>query len=234
VGERDGHLRPAEWLWHRRLDRHDLPEKQFLFPPGTEVSIPPPQDDIDGLQSILELRVAPLVPLIIIFGFFVHWLLVLLATTRIAESPPKVVTINCRVISTWMPWAFLLQELLELLLRCRLLASRGMIRNHDEIIWLALSGWTRIFPLALVVVVVMRTPKISILAPRELLPHLLLLLGPVVHHVMQPRNSLRPVPPEVSIDVWIGDAVVEAEDDVLLQDIRDGGSEIKETACVGS
>jgi hypothetical protein len=78
-----------------------------LFPPRTEVSISP-EDDVDGLRSILELRVVPLVPLVIIFGFFVHWLLVLLAATRIAECPPEVVAIDCRVIGTWMPWAFLL------------------------------------------------------------------------------------------------------------------------------
>jgi hypothetical protein len=69
-----------------------------------------------------------------------------------------VVTINCRMIGIWMPWAFLLQELLELLLRRQLLASRGMIHSRDEIIWLALSGWTRIVPLAFVVAVVVRTP----------------------------------------------------------------------------
>jgi hypothetical protein len=115
-----------------------------------------------------------------------------------------------------MPWAFLLQELLELLLHHRLLASRGMIHSRDEIIWLAFSGWTRIVPLALVITVIMRTPRIAIIVPREPLPHLLFLLGPVVHHVTKPRNSLRPVPPEVSVDAWIGDAVVEAVDDVLL------------------
>jgi hypothetical protein len=138
--------------------------------------------------------------LVIIFGFFVHWLLVLLATTGIAESPPEVVTINFRVIGTWMPWAFLLQKFLALLLHHQLLASRGTIHSRHEIIWLALSGWTRIVPLALVVAIVMRTSQIAILVPREPLLHLLLLLGPVVHHVTQPRNSLRPVLPEVSVD----------------------------------
>jgi hypothetical protein len=172
--------------------------------------------------------------LVIFFEFLVHGLLVLLATTGIAESPPKVVTINCRMIGPWMPWAFLLQELLELLLRSRLLASRGMIHSRDESIQLALSGWTRIVLLALVIAVVMRAPQIAILVPREPLPHLLLLLGPVVHHVMQPRNSLWPVQPEVSVDAWIGDAVVEAVDDVLFRDIRNGGVDIEETACVGS
>jgi hypothetical protein len=66
-----------------------------------------------------------------------------------------------------MPWAFLLQELLELLLCHRLPALRGTIHSRDEIISLALSGWTRIVPLAFVVAVVVRTPQIAILAPRE-------------------------------------------------------------------
>jgi hypothetical protein len=137
------------------------------------------------------------------------------------------------MIGIWMPWAFLLQELLKLLLRRRLLASRGMIHSRDEIIWLAFSGWTRIVPLALVIAVIMRMPQIAIIAPREPLPHLLFLLGPVMHHVMKPRNSLRPVPPKVPIDAWVGDAVVEAVDDVLLRDIRNGGADIKEVACIG-
>jgi hypothetical protein len=171
--------------------------------------------------------------LVDIFGFFVHWLLVLLATTRIAECPPEMVAIDCRVIGTWMPWAFLLQELLELLLGHRLLASRGTIHSRDEIIWLAFSGWTRIVPLALVVAVVLRTPQIAIIAPREPLPHLLFLLGPVMHHVMKPRNSLRPVPPKVPVDALVSDAVVEAVNDVLLRDIHNGGADIEEAACIG-
>jgi hypothetical protein len=55
-----------------------------------------------------------------------------------------------------------------------------------------------------------------------------------VHHVTQSRNSLWPVPSKVSVDAWIGDAVVEAVDDVLFRDIHDGGTDIEETACVGS
>jgi hypothetical protein len=108
-----------------------------------------------------------------------------------------------------------------------------MIHSRDEIIWLALSGCTRIVPLALVVAVIMWTPQIAIIAPWEPLPHLLFLLRPVVHHVTKPRNSFRPVPPEVSIDAWVGDTVVEAVDDVLLRDIRNGGMNIEKTACMG-
>jgi hypothetical protein len=76
-------------------------------------------------------------------------------------------------------------------------------------------------------------PQIVILVPREPLPHLLLLFGPVVHHVTKARNSFWPVPPEVSIDAWVGDAVVEAVDDVFLRDVRDGGANVEEMMCVG-
>jgi hypothetical protein len=108
-------------LWYRRLDRHDLSKEQFLFPPGTKVLVAP-EDDVDGFRCILKLCAVRFVPLVILFGFFVHWL-VLLATIGIAECPPEVVAINYRMIGTWMPWAFLLQELFELLLRRSLLAS---------------------------------------------------------------------------------------------------------------
>jgi hypothetical protein len=33
---------------------------------------------------------------------------------------------------------------------------------------------------------------------------------------MKARNSFRPVPPEVFVDAWVSDAVVEAVDDVFL------------------
>jgi hypothetical protein len=55
-----------------------------------------------------------------------------------------------------------------------------------------------------------------------------------VHHVTKPCNNLQLVLPKVSVDAWIGDAVVEAVDDVLLRDIRNGGTDIEETACIGS
>jgi hypothetical protein len=95
-------------------------------------------------------------------------------------------------------------------------ASRTLPASLDVIIWLALSRWTRVVPLALVIAVVIYTPQVAIIAPREPLPHVLFLLGPVVHHVMKPRNSFWSVPPEVSVDAWVGDTVVEAVDDVFL------------------
>jgi hypothetical protein len=77
--------------------------------------------------------------LVVLFGFFIRWL-VLLAATGIAECPPEVVAINYRMIGTWMSWAFLLQEFFELLLRRCLPASRRTIHSSDEVVWLALSG----------------------------------------------------------------------------------------------
>jgi hypothetical protein len=99
-----------------------------------------------------------------------------------------------------MPRALLLQELFKLLLRHRLLAPWGMIHSRDEIIWLALSGWTRTVPLAFVIAVIVWAPQIAILAPWEPLPHFLLLFGSIVHHIMKARNSLRPVPPKIPVD----------------------------------
>jgi hypothetical protein len=169
--------------------------------------------------------------LVILFGFFFRWL-VLLATTGIAECPPEVVAINCRMIGTWMPWKFLLQELFELLLRCSLLGLRRMIYSRDEVIWLALSGWTRVVPLALVGMTVICAPQVAVIASREPLPHLFLLLGPVVHHVTKPCNSFRSVLPKVSVDALVGDAIVEAVDDVFLRDIRNGGAQVKKMTCI--
>jgi hypothetical protein len=99
--------------------------------------------------------------------------------------------------------------------------------------WLTFPGWTRKVPLAFVVAVVVWAPQIAILTLRELLPHLLLLLGPIVHHITKARNSLRPILPKISIDAWVGDAVVEAVDDVVLQDVRDGGANVEEETRVG-
>jgi hypothetical protein len=179
----------------------------------------------------LKLRVAPLI--LVILGFFVRRLLVLLATTGVAERPPKVVTVNGGMIGTWVPRALLLQELLKLLLRRRLLAPRRTIDSRDDIIWLSFPGRTRKVPLAFVVAVVVWAPQIAILTPRELLLHLLLLFGPIVHHTTKAWNSLRPVPPEIPVDARVGDAVVETVDDVVLRDVGDGGANVEEAACVG-
>jgi hypothetical protein len=171
--------------------------------------------------------------LIIILGFFVSRLLVLLSASGVAERPPKVVAVDGGVVGDRVPRALLLQELLELLLRCRLLAPRRTIDGRDDLIWLSFLGWPQKFPLALVAAVVVWAPQIAVLTPREPLPHLLLLLGPIVHHITKARNSFRPVPPEIPVYARVGDAVVEAVDDVLLRDVRGGGANVEEAMRVG-
>jgi hypothetical protein len=126
-----------------------------------------------------------------------------------------------------------LQELLKLLLRRRLLAPRRTIDSRDDLIWLSFPRWPRKVPLALVTAVVVWAPQIAVLAPLEPLPHLLLLLGPVVHHITKARNSLWPVPPEIPVYARVGDAVVEEVDDVVLRDVRDGGADVEEATRVG-
>jgi hypothetical protein len=132
-----------------------------------------------------------------------------------------------------MPWALLLQELLKLLLHRRLLAPRRTIDSHDDLIWLLFPGWPRKVPLALVAAVVVWAPQIAVLTPQEPLPHLLLLLGPIVHHITKARNSFWPVPPKIPLYARVGDAVVEAVDDVVLRDVRDGGADVEEATHVG-
>jgi hypothetical protein len=38
-----------------------------------------------------------------------------------------------------------------------------------------------------------------------------------MHHITKARNSLRPVPPKIPVDAWVGDAVVETVDDVVTE-----------------
>jgi hypothetical protein len=54
-----------------------------------------------------------------------------------------------------------------------------------------------------------------------------------VHHITKARNSFRPVPPEIPVYAQVGDAVVEAIDDVVLRDVRDGGANVKKMTRVG-
>jgi hypothetical protein len=171
--------------------------------------------------------------LIIILGFFVSRLLVLPSATGVAERPPKVIAVDGSMAGARMPWALLLQELLKLLLHRRLLAPRGMIDSRDDFIWLSFPGWPRKVPLALVAAVVVWAPQIAVLTPREPLSHLLLLLGPIVHHITKAYNSFRHVPPEIPVYARVGDAVVEAIDDVVLRDVRDGGADVEEATRVG-
>jgi hypothetical protein len=80
-------------------------------------------------------------------------------------------------------------------------------------------------PLVVVVVVAMLQEAVALLV---------LLVRPSFHHVVEPCNGLGLVAAKISKESLVGDAVVEAVDDVLLGDVGDGGASVKEAAIVGS
>ena len=58
---------------------------------------------------------------------------------------------------------------------------------------------------------------------------LLFLVGPLQHHVVEGHNRLRSVSSEVAIELLSGKAVVEAVDDVVVDDVGDGGARVEES-----
>jgi len=62
---------------------------------------------------------------------------------------------------------------------------------------------------------------------------LLLLVRPVCHHVRECPDGLGVLPAEISIEVPVGKAVLEAVDDVLIGDVGDGGMCLEEATSVG-
>jgi hypothetical protein len=62
---------------------------------------------------------------------------------------------------------------------------------------------------------------------QEVITLWILLIHPSLHHV-QPCDGLRSVAAKISKESLVGDAVVEAVDDVLLKDVIDGGACVKE------
>jgi hypothetical protein len=62
---------------------------------------------------------------------------------------------------------------------------------------------------------------------------LVLLVSPPCHHVTQLHGSSRAVAPEVMVCVLREEAVLEATNDVLIDDVGDGGAPLEETPCVG-
>jgi hypothetical protein len=53
-----------------------------------------------------------------------------------------------------------------------------------------------------------------------------------VHHIPEASHGLGPIAPKVPVDAWVGDAVVEAVNDIFFGDVCDGGSNIEETTRV--
>jgi hypothetical protein len=67
-----------------------------------------------------------------------------------------------------------------------------------------------------------------VIALREMIALLLLLVRPSLHHVAEPHDGLGSITTKISKESLISDVVVEAVDDVLLEDVSDGGTYVEE------
>jgi hypothetical protein len=131
--------------------------------------------------------------------------------------------------------ALLVQDLYELLLLApRLLALRVAVNSRDEIILLVLLGGSRVVPPAFVgaIVVVPFAPVVGV--PLGVaVAFLVLLVTPSLHHVMKFHDGVGPVASKVAVEVPLGEAILEAVDDVLVEDVGDGGTGVEEALGVG-
>jgi hypothetical protein len=100
------------------------------------------------------------------------------------------------------------------------------------VVWLALSGVPQVVPLAFVKVVI-AIALLVVVALREAVIFLVLLVSPPYHHVTQLHGSSWAVVPEVMVRALREEAILEATNDVLISDVGDGGACLEETWCVG-
>jgi hypothetical protein len=114
----------------------------------------------------------------------------------------------------------------------RLLATWIALDSCDFLVWLALSGIPRVVPLALVEVGV-AIALLVVVALGEAVVLLILLVSPPCHHIMQLYGSSQAIAPEVVVCVLREEPVLEAADDVLLDDVGDGSARLEETPGVG-
>jgi hypothetical protein len=81
--------------------------------------------------------------------------------------------------------------------------------------------------------VVVAVALLVVVALREPIVLLVLLVSPPCHHVAHLHGSSRAVASEVMVSVFREEAVLEAADDVLVGNIGNGGSHLEETPGVG-
>jgi hypothetical protein len=81
--------------------------------------------------------------------------------------------------------------------------------------------------------VVVAGALLVIVALRETIILLVLLVSPPYQHVVQLHGSSWAVASEVMVGVLRGEAILEEPDDVLVGDVSDCGSHLEETPGVG-
>jgi hypothetical protein len=112
------------------------------------------------------------------------------------------------------------------------LAARIALNGRDFLVWLALSGFSQVVPLAFVKVAV-AVAVLVVVALGEAVVLLVLLVSPPCHHVTQLHGSSRAVAPDVVVRVLREEPVLKAADDVFVDDVGDGGVCLEETPGVG-
>jgi hypothetical protein len=98
-------------------------------------------------------------------------------------------------------------------------------------VWLAVSGGFQVVSLAFVGAVAIVV--LVVVALGEALVLLVLLVGTSLHYVTKFHDSLGAVVAEVAVDVLQAEVVLEAVDDVLVDDVGDGGVYLEEAPGVG-
>jgi hypothetical protein len=128
--------------------------------------------------------------------------------------------------------ALLVQDLLELILLVpQLLATQVALYSHEFMVWFVLSGGFLVVSLAFVKAVAV--VALVIFALGEELVLLILLVSPSLHLVAEFHDSLEAIAVEVVVDVLRAEAILEVVDDVLVEDVGDGGVHLEEAPSVG-
>jgi hypothetical protein len=73
-----------------------------------------------------------------------------------------------------------------------------------------------------------------VVALREAVVLLILLVSPPCHHVVQLYNSIRVIAPKIVVRMLREEPVLEAADEILIGDVGDGGACLEEEPGVGS
>jgi hypothetical protein len=89
-----------------------------------------------------------------------------------------------------------------------------------------------VVPLALVKVAI-AVALLVIVTLGEAVILLVLLVSPSCHHVMELHTSSRPIASEVVVRVLREEPVLEAVDDIFIDDVSDGGAYLEEMPGVG-
>jgi hypothetical protein len=81
--------------------------------------------------------------------------------------------------------------------------------------------------------IIVTLPVVVIVAKWETTAFLFLLVCPVMHHVAQFYHCFRTVSSKITVKGLGGDAIVEVVDDVLVEDVGDGGPCVEEAIDIG-